>query len=109
MRAGGRPVFYMRVIRPFSDRLVRIPLFWRFQIGGWLVFVIFGFPFKLAAFSSVTYVVCMTLFREPLGVLMTMGMRQAYWRAGSCLFVWSLDFWTGCSGISSMGHFYICR
>lgn len=82
MRAGGRPVFYMRVIRPFSDRLVRIPLFWRFQIGGWLVFVIFGFPFKLAAFSSVTYVVCMTLFREPLGVLMTMGMRQAYERLG---------------------------
>ena len=72
----------MRVIGRFSDWLDRLPLFWRFQIVGWLVFVVLSFPFKLIALSSVSYVVCMTLVREPLGVVMTMIMRKTYQRLG---------------------------
>ena len=72
----------MRVIGRFSDWLDRLPLFWRFQIVGWLVFVVLSFPFKLIALSSMSYVVCMTLVREPLGVVMTMIMRKTYQRLG---------------------------
>jgi hypothetical protein len=72
----------MRVIGRFSDWLDRLPLFWRFQMVGWLVFVVLSFPFKLIALSSMSYVVCMTLVREPLGVVMTMIMRKTYQRLG---------------------------
>jgi hypothetical protein len=72
----------MRVIGRFSDWLDGLPLFWRFQMVGWLVFVVLSLPFKLMALSSVSYVVCMTLVREPLGVVMTMIMRKAYQRLG---------------------------
>ena len=60
--------------------LSRLPLFWRFQLAGWVLFAVATFPLKLAAFPTVGAVVVLTLTREPLGFLLTCGLRNLYRR-----------------------------
>ena len=72
----------MRLRDRFSGWWGSLPLFWRFQLGGWLVFAVLSFPFKLVALGSVGYVWGVTLVREPIGLLWTLGIRQVYRRLG---------------------------
>lgn len=60
--------------------LLHLPMFWRFQILGWLMFAVFTLPLKVSAFGSVEYAVLVVLLREPLGMLITSGFRLAYRR-----------------------------
>lgn len=62
------------------SRLARLPLFWRFQIAGWVLFAVATFPLKLAAFPTVGAAVAIALTREPLGFLLTCGLRLLYRR-----------------------------
>lgn len=58
----------------------QLPVFWRLQLGGWLVFTICTFPLKLYAFESVKLAVVLSVCREPLGLLLSTGLRQIYRR-----------------------------
>lgn len=74
-RAGG-PVHA-------SERMIHradLSLFWRLQIAGWLLFAVGTLPFKFYAFESVTASLLVTVVREPLGLLMSSGLRLIYRR-----------------------------
>ena len=58
----------------------RIPLFWRFQLGGWLAFTIFSFPSKWVMLETIPASVLVSLYRDGLGFLITIGMREIYRR-----------------------------
>ena len=58
----------------------RIPLFWRFQLGGWLAFTIFSFPAKWVMLETIPASVLVSLYRDGLGFLITIGMREIYRR-----------------------------
>ncbi len=58
----------------------RIPVFWRFQLGGWLVFTVFSFPLKWVVLESVPGSVLVSLYRDGLGFILTSGMREIYRR-----------------------------
>lgn len=69
----------------FSGWWARLPLFWRVQLIGWLAYVVLSFPFKLLALGSLEYVLGISLIREPMGVLWTVGLRRVYRRLGLVL------------------------
>ncbi len=58
----------------------RVPLFWRFQLGGWLAFTIFSFPSKWVMLETIPASVLVSLYRDGLGFLITIGMREIYRR-----------------------------
>lgn len=58
----------------------RIPLFWRFQLGGWLAFSVFSFPSKWVMLETIPASVLVSLYRDGLGFLITIGMREIYRR-----------------------------
>ncbi len=62
------------------SRPARLPLFWRIQIASWVLFALATFPLKLAAFPPFSAAVVITLTREPLGFLLTCGLRLLYRR-----------------------------
>jgi two-component system LytT family sensor kinase len=70
----------MAVVSRVSAWWSALPLFWRFQLGGWLAFAVLSFPLKVAALGSVGYVLVISLVREPLGLLWTTGFRWVYRR-----------------------------
>jgi two-component system, LytTR family, sensor kinase len=57
-----------------------LPVFWRLQLGGWLAFTVCTFPLKIAAFGTVQAAVLLSAFREPLGLLLSLGLRKIYRR-----------------------------
>lgn len=59
----------------------RIPIFWRFQLGGWGAYVVLSFPSKVLILGSVRAAVITTLVRDGLAFLLTLGMRAIYRRA----------------------------
>lgn len=59
----------------------RISLFWRFQCGGWLAFLIASFPLKLVILDSWEAAFAISIYREGIGFLTTWGMREMYRRA----------------------------
>jgi len=82
--SGSQPrehwFFQIRVPVWFSRRIERVPLFWRFQILGWVIFGVATVPLKMSAFGSLWYAIGITLFREPVGFMITCGLRQIYRR-----------------------------
>jgi hypothetical protein len=54
----------------------RIPLFWRFQLVGWLAFTIFSSPSKWVMLETIPTSVLVPLYRDGLGFLITIGMRE---------------------------------
>ncbi|HRJ73983.1 MAG TPA: histidine kinase [Terrimicrobiaceae bacterium] len=58
----------------------QIPVFWRFQLGGWLAFTVFSFPLKWVVLESVPGSVLISLYRDGLGFILTLGMRGIYRR-----------------------------
>ncbi len=61
-------------------RIARLPLFWRFQLAGWGLLALATFPLKLTVYDSTSVAVALTLSREPLGVLLSCGLRWLYHR-----------------------------
>ena len=61
----------------------RLPLFWRFQLGGWLAFTVFSFPSKWVLLETIPASVLVSLYRDGLGFLITIGMREIYRRCYS--------------------------
>ena len=61
--------------RRFAD----LPLFWRVQIAGWLAFSVLSIPVK-APFFGMEKAIVVTVLREPLGFLFTIGLRWLYLR-----------------------------
>ncbi len=57
-----------------------LSLFWRFQLVGWLAFLIFSFPVKVAILGSVGPAVWLGVFREILAFILTLAMRVFYKR-----------------------------
>lgn len=55
-------------------------LFWRFQLGGWLAFTIFSFPSKWVMLETIPATVLVSLYRDGIGFLITIGMREIYRR-----------------------------
>jgi signal transduction histidine kinase len=64
----------------FWAKLERIPLFWRIQLVAWPAFGLLTLPLKFGLMGSWTYVVFATLYREPLGLLLTSGLRVVFHR-----------------------------
>lgn len=58
----------------------KLPMFWRFQLVGWTTYVGLSFPLKLVLFSSFWAAVLVTIFRDGLILLLTIGMREIYRR-----------------------------
>jgi len=59
----------------------RIPVFWRFQLASWLVFTIFLFPSKRVMLETIPASILVSLYRDGLGFLITIGMREIYRRS----------------------------
>lgn len=55
-------------------------LFWRFQIAGWLAFIVFSFPLKWVVVQDVRGSLTVSLYRDALGFLLTLSMREIYRR-----------------------------
>ena len=77
--------------------LAALPVFWRFQIGGWALHAVLTMPLKLAPYSR-RDAFLVALFAEPLGFLLTswrngpagalrMGAAHGAWCVGCC---WAL-------------------
>lgn len=60
--------------------VLSIPLFWRFQLGGWLAFTLFSFPLKWVVLESVPGSVLISVYRDGLGFLISSAMRELYKR-----------------------------
>ena len=58
----------------------KLPMFWRFQLAGWTTYVGLSFPLKLVLFGSFWAAVLVTIFRDGLVLLLTIGMREIYRR-----------------------------
>ena len=58
----------------------RASLFWRFQLAGWLALTIFTFPLKWVILESIPGAVLISCYRDGLGFLLTIGMREIYRR-----------------------------
>jgi two-component system LytT family sensor kinase len=69
---SGFPVLF-----GFSQRL---PLFWRFQISGWLAFIVFTFPLKWVVLENFPGSVVVSAYRDGIGFFLTLGMREIYRR-----------------------------
>lgn len=57
-----------------------MPLFWRLQIAGWLVFVLLSLPLRVSFLGSVQRAILVSLYREPVGFLLTLALRFVYRR-----------------------------
>ncbi len=58
----------------------RLPLFWRFQIAGWLAFIVFTFPLKWVVLENFPGSVLVSAYRDGVGFFLTLGMREIYRR-----------------------------
>ncbi len=112
--AAGRGGAVEQVLRALSGSRKKtawfggLPLFWRFQIIGWLTYAILTLPLKALLFESLGYAVLVTVFRESFGFLITSALRFAYLRLGLrtnrplrlAIVVFSFAF--ACSGLDSL-------
>jgi signal transduction histidine kinase len=56
----------------------RMPLFWRFQLIGWAVFIAASFPLKLDLMGSFSAAFLLCLTRDGTSFLLTLGLRLIY-------------------------------
>jgi len=74
----------------------RLPSFWAVQLVAWVGIALLSFPLKVSAFGTFSAAIVLTLFREPLALLMTSGFRLIFQRlerrSGSLLrrVLWSM-------------------
>ena len=58
----------------------RMPLFWRFQIGGWAAHFLYAYPLKWVTLEDWSDTLWVALYRDGLGFGFTLLMRQIYRR-----------------------------
>lgn len=56
----------------------RFPLYWRYQLAGWLVFEVLSFPLKVFVLGSFQAAGVASLLRDGTAFLLTVGMRAIY-------------------------------
>jgi two-component system, LytTR family, sensor kinase len=61
-------------------RLSRMSLFWRLQLMGWGACAVIGFCLRMIFFADTRGALSLTLFQEPLGLLLSCGLRASYRR-----------------------------
>jgi two-component system, LytTR family, sensor kinase len=69
--------------------LDRTPLFWRFQILGWLGWTLWAMPLTFAHYEDISVAFRMGMLHEALGFLITLGLREIYLRSGMT----RIDMW----------------
>src|SRR5882762_4277681 len=67
----------------------KIPLFWRFQILGWMAWTVWAMPLKFAHYNDLATAFWLGLSQEACGFLITLGLREIYHRSG----LGELDVW----------------
>lgn len=56
----------------------KLSMFWRFQIAGWMTFVIVTFPLKLVLFGGADTALTISLVRDGSSFLLTLALRRIY-------------------------------
>jgi sensor histidine kinase YesM len=64
---------------PF-DLWRRVPLFWRFQLVGWVVFEFLSYPFKVVLLGGPQAAFTAIVLRDSVGFILTCAMRSVYQR-----------------------------
>lgn len=64
--------------RKINRFAVRIPVFWRFQLSGWIAYLVLSFPLKVLLLGSVPVAVVASIFYDGLALLLTLAMRVLY-------------------------------
>jgi len=57
---------------------LKLSPFWRFQVAGWLVFIIATFPLKFDLMGSIPGALLLCISRDGCSFLLTVGMRLVY-------------------------------
>ncbi len=65
------------------------PLFWRFQILGWLGWTVWAMPLNFAHYNDISTAFWIGISQEACGFLITLGLREIYERLG----LGRLDVW----------------
>lgn len=60
--------------KPIRD----LPLFWRVHLVGWGLFIILSIPLKTTYYESLGYAILLSIFREPVGLLLTSAFRPIF-------------------------------
>jgi signal transduction histidine kinase len=63
-----------------QSRLSRMPLFWRLQLAGWGACAVIGFFLRMIFIGDSWMWLLLTLLQEPLGLLLSCGLRLSYQR-----------------------------
>jgi sensor histidine kinase YesM len=58
----------------------QIPLFWRFQLVGWIIFESLSYPFKVVMLGGPQAAITAVLLRDSVGFILTCAMRSVYQR-----------------------------
>ncbi len=66
--------------RAITNPWSRVPLFWRFQIGGWLGHFLYAYPLKWVTMEDWSDTFWVALYRDGLGFTFTLLMRGIYQR-----------------------------
>jgi Histidine kinase len=69
-------------LRQLAATAARIPLFWRVQLISWIAFSVLSMPLKTVAYGSLSGAVIVSLYRDPLGLILTSAFRRVYSRLG---------------------------
>lgn len=91
---------------------LRLPLFWRFQLAGWVAFVVVTFPLKCMLFGGPETAVIISVVRDGSSFLLTLILRSVYrtfWSDNGARM--TIVIITACTaaGIVQNGLFYILR
>lgn len=76
--ASALPPALLWLVKPVT----RIPLFWRIQLLSWIAFSVLSMPLKTLAYGSLSGAVIVSLYRDPLGLILTSAFRRIYGRLG---------------------------
>jgi sensor histidine kinase YesM len=77
MQASGEPCHKVGSLRAILSRL---PLFWRFQLAGWAVFVLLTFPLKVVLVGAIPEALLVCFIRDGSSFALTLAMRVIYHR-----------------------------
>jgi hypothetical protein len=80
MAMNSTPVSGPAAVHLLQRAFLQLSTFWRIQIIAWPAFAMVTFPLKFGIFESWAHVIAATLYREPLGLLLTCCLRLAFKR-----------------------------
>jgi hypothetical protein len=77
MQASGEPRHNVGNLRAIW---LRLPLFWRFQLAGWAVFIPLTFPLKVLLAGTIPRALLLSFIRDGSSFALTLGMWVIYRR-----------------------------